>query len=212
MPEVEHDSCAGRERDRPHQVRGPELDKRAVYGQQSRPLPPALDDRSALLLYNLLEYMRANETGRPGVAAMLIAGLLAHASAPAHAELGGDRSSVETECVRVNATLRLQDHGDYSTYELVTPSGLRLQEHVDTKGLVFAVSWSGPFRPDLRRLMGTYYPEYLAAARGHPIARGRRHLESSSLVMTISGHQRASFGLIYLKRPLPPSFRRDHTD
>lgn len=49
----------------------------------------------------------------------------------------------------------------------VLPSGTRVVQYVDRQRTVFAVTWSGPFMPELRSLLGTHYPALVdAQARG----------------------------------------------
>ena len=85
-------------------------------------------------------------------------------------------------------------------------SGATVRQFVDAQGVVFAVSWSGPFLPDLRNLLG----EHFAALRQTESA-GRGHSSSMSisrpdLVLVSSGHMGAFQGRAWLPAQLPAGF------
>ena len=103
---------------------------------------------------------------------------------------------------------RFQRGVEYSVHQVIEPSGLTIAEYADTMGVVFAVSWSGSFRPNLRRLMGAHYEPYVAAARGRRAQRGGvSRIELPGLVVVIGGNQRASFGKLYLTGSFPGPLR-----
>src|SRR4051812_5246505 len=45
----------------------------------------------------------------------------------------------------------------FKTYPRLLASGTRVVEYVNREGVVFAVSWTGPFLPDLRELLGRHF-------------------------------------------------------
>ena len=70
-------------------------------------------------------------------------------------------------------------------------------------GKVFAVTWNGPFIPNLKQSLGSYFAEFSAAA---PAAHGtRKHLlvRLPDLVVESAGHMRAHHGVAYLPQALP---------
>jgi NADPH:quinone reductase-like Zn-dependent oxidoreductase len=83
------------------------------------------------------------------------------------------------------------------------PTGGNIREFVADSGKVFAVSWSGGWRPNLREMMGKHYDRYLAAAKERRMARGLFRLELPGMVVVMGGHQRAFFGHVYLTDLLP---------
>jgi len=52
----------------------------------------------------------------------------------------------------------------YTMHELEATTGTKVREYLDGEGKVFAVAWQGPFRPNLRELLGSYYETFLKAA------------------------------------------------
>jgi hypothetical protein len=65
-------------------------------------------------------------------------------------------------CWPVRASTRAATH---TMHELQAPTGTKVREYLGNDGKVFAVSWQGPFRPNLRQLLGAYYDTYMKAAR-----------------------------------------------
>ncbi len=123
------------------------------------------------------------------------------------ATLDEDVTSVAADKVRLQADLRIACKTNYAVHELALPTGGKVREFVTNSGKVFAVSWSGGWRPDLREIMGKHYERYLASTRGKPTARGPVRIELPGLVMVMGGHPRAFFGYVYLLDLLPPDLR-----
>ena len=126
----------------------------------------------------------------------------------AHASLGGDSASVDNDRVHMNvkhaARLTPSSTGSYTVHELTLPSGTLVRQYVSTAGVVFAVTWSGPFMPDLRQLMGPHFDKMVARQAnrvhaGHPFV--RQH--ESDLVIESGGHPRSFSGRAYLPSALP---------
>ena len=74
-----------------------------------------------------------------------------------HAELGGPLSSVSVDRGRMSAQMRSVTTGRYARHELTRPNGGMVREFTNTKGEVFAVTWAGPGKPDLRSVLGRYF-------------------------------------------------------
>jgi hypothetical protein len=64
---------------------------------------------------------------------------------------------------------------------------------------VFAVTWSGPVRPDMRELLGSYFPNFVSNAGG----RGPHIERSSELVLQSMGHPGDVSGKAYIPRLVP---------
>lgn len=151
----------------------------------------------------------ATVLGRMSVA-MLVAILAAATAAPARAALGGDAASVEADRAAVKGQERASTASGYEVREIVGSGGTRVREYLSSDGKVFAVSWQGPFMPNLRRLLGTYYPLFVrSAASPHP--GGHRHLvvEQPGLVVQSNGRMRAFFGRAWDPTLLPQNFSTD---
>jgi len=91
--------------------------------------------------------------------------VLFHAVA-AQASLGGDTASVEADRVQMHAEhsakLTTPTNGSYTVHETLLPAGTLVKQYVPQAGVVFAVSWYGPFIPNLRQLLGTHFEALLA--------------------------------------------------
>jgi len=127
---------------------------------------------------------------------------------PAAAALGGDVSTIGTGQTHLLATARIQRVTTHTMHELQAATGTKVREYLGNDGKIFAVAWQGPFRPNLRDLLGSYYETYLAAA-GPRIARGPINISLPGLVIHMSGHQRAFYGRVYLADQVPQGLSTD---
>jgi hypothetical protein len=121
----------------------------------------------------------------------------------ARAALGGDVTSVEADRVRMKATVVASQAALYTVHEIQSPSGTIVREFVSATGTVFAVTWHGPFMPDLRQTLGGYFPIYQTAPRTGPSGHSHLEVERSDLVVRSRGHQRAFSGLAYVPQLVP---------
>lgn len=122
--------------------------------------------------------------------------------AVASAELGGDGPSVDRVTARFSARHRQARVAAYRVHELAVTDGPVIREYENPAGRIFAVSWSGAGRPDLRVLLGAHYDAYLAATKGRR-ARGPHRIEGPGLTIVQAGTPRAMFGKIVLTAELP---------
>ncbi|TFV89668.1 DUF2844 domain-containing protein [Oxalobacteraceae bacterium OM1] len=91
----------------------------------------------------------------------------------------------------------------YTVHERQTEAGTTVQEYADANGKVFAVRWNGPAKPDVRRLLGTYFSEYTTAANEGRGTLRRAGVERNGLVVRSGGHLRAFSGFAYLADAFP---------
>ncbi|MGA7740816.1 MAG: DUF2844 domain-containing protein [Polyangia bacterium] len=129
-------------------------------------------------------------------------------SSPARAALGGDASSIGTGQTHLLATARIERAATHTMHELQAATGTKVREYADNDGKVFGVSWQGPFRPNLRQLLGSYYETYLKAAKTR-VGRGPVNIQAPGLVIQMSGHQRAFYGRAYLVDRVPQGLSTD---
>ena len=127
-------------------------------------------------------------------------------SPAAFAALGDDVAAVAADQARMEASLQVWQRDNYAIHELVVPSGTKVRHFVNNSGKVFAVSWSGGWRPNLRDIMGAHYDRFIAGTRGRRVAHGVARIELPGMVVVMGGHQRAFFGHVYLTDLLPPGF------
>ena len=135
------------------------------------------------------------------LAAMLITAL------PAFAGLGDDENSVPADQAHMQASLRTTQAQAYTVHEMQAPTGVVVREYVSpASGKVFGVAWQGPWPPDMRQILSTYFGQYQQAAKAqansHP---GRRPLviETPGLVVRAGGHSRFCAGHAYIPETLP---------
>jgi len=123
---------------------------------------------------------------------------------PAFASLGGSVASIQSDQARMQGTVRVSSTASYALHQIQTPSGLIVREYVSPAGKVFGVAWHGPFRPDLKQLLGAYFGQYQQAANA---SRRARHapliIRQPNLVVEFRGHMRDFAGRAYLPGDLP---------
>jgi Protein of unknown function (DUF2844) len=141
---------------------------------------------------------------------MLVMMMMIALPLPAFAALGGDVASVRTDQAHMRAALvRITGAGAYSVHEIQTPYGTLVREYVSTTGTVFAVAWQGPWQPDLRQVLGTYFDHYIQSAqavRSRRRGRGSLLIQEPGLVVQQAGHPRAFVGSAYDPQLLPQGF------
>lgn len=130
--------------------------------------------------------------------------LAAGAAWPARAALGERDASVDPDAVQFQARARVTTRPAFTVHELHTPTGTVIREFVAASGVVFAVSWQGPFKPDLGQLLGSHFQRYATAPRSPGSTRSRLMIDQPDLVVHSGGHMRYYSGLAYLPQSLPP--------
>lgn len=148
--------------------------------------------------------MKATASTRLRVTCSALAlALLPLGTAPAWAHLGGDVASVQADTTALRAQLRTTPTVEYDVHQLST-DGLVVHEYSTRQGQVFAVTWQGPFKPDLRQLLGSYFATYQSAA-GQKLAGSHNvfSLSRPDVVVVSTGHIRAFQGMAYIPALLP---------
>ncbi len=163
-------------------------------------------------------FRQATTNGRrPGVCrrarSVGFALLMVALSTPAFAVLGGNVASVQADSVRMRGAVTAITQADtYTVHEIRMGTGTLVREYVASTGSVFAVTWRGPFLPDLRQLLGPYFEQYAQAVKTAR-ARGTGHhpllIEERGLVVYLGGRPRAFSGKAYLAELMPSGVRAD---
>jgi hypothetical protein len=129
------------------------------------------------------------------------------------ASLGGDVASVESDRVQMKAAaVRTSQSALYTVHQIQTPSGTTVREFANAAGTVFAVTWKGPFMPDLRQTLGTYFQTYQTAPRAKRYGHSRDILELPGLVVHSTGRMRAFRGNAYVPQLVPAGVSIDQLD
>ena len=150
----------------------------------------------------------AVKTLKAGFLVMVLAVAGLSAAPAARAALGADISSIDADRISMKGALTgFSTVKGYAVHEITTAAGVHVREYLTSDGKVFAVSWQGPFIPDLRQMLGTYYASYAQAASA-PHVGGHRHLriERPGLVVESNGRMRAFYGRAWDPALLPPNF------
>jgi hypothetical protein len=143
---------------------------------------------------------------RIGLNSWLFSGTLAAAllwPCMACATLGEPQSSIAAEPQLGRASIKATDLGAYRVHESQLPSGTVVREYAAPNGNVFAVTWRGPFVPNLKQLLGRYFEEYAAGAKANHADHHHVEVRQSDLVVQAAGHMRAMAGRAYLPQALP---------
>ncbi len=128
---------------------------------------------------------------------------------PAWAELGGSVASVQADQQKMKGSLQMTSAAAYQIHEIRSTQGAKVREYVGPSGTVFGVAWEGPWKPDLRQLLGPYFDQYVQAAQGNRTTRGPATVQLPGLVVQTGGHQRSFFGRAYLPQMIPQGASAD---
>jgi hypothetical protein len=158
--------------------------------------------------------------------------LMGLASVPCFASLGGDLNSVLADQLQLQGSERVMQMGSYEIHEIQmqapqtetsrsptsqapTKTGSSagamatvVREYVSPEGTVFAVTWHGPFLPNMRQLLGVHFQQFVDAVKQESSSRrGRRPLQAvrSDFAVQMSGNARSHAGKAYLPGKLPAS-------
>jgi hypothetical protein len=139
----------------------------------------------------------------PSLAKVASALLLALGCACAYAAL--DEAPSELPSAKVHRTPATTSGGvAYTDIGRTLKSGTVVHEFVDATGAVFAVTWSGPFKPDLKRLLGRHFDAIGAGERSGN--RGPMDVKSDDVVVQSGGHMGAFEGRAWIPSRVPAGF------
>jgi len=125
------------------------------------------------------------------------------AAAPAWAALGKTFESVAADRQQMAGELRSSAQNGFAVHEITLGYGEKIKEFAAPNGVVFGVAWSGPVVPDLKRLLGDYFPEFQKAVQAAGTHRRALALQSEHLVVESAGHMRAFHGRAYVPALVP---------
>jgi hypothetical protein len=137
----------------------------------------------------------------------LVAALLAFSMSGSWAGLGSTPANLGPRTLAAQTRPASTGLAAYTDVEKKLESGTVVHEYVDSQGTVFAVSWSGPYLPDLKELLGGHFDALVAHAGN--VRRGGRSglsLNQSDLVIVSGGHMGAFEGRAWLPPKLPAGF------
>jgi len=98
----------------------------------------------------------------------------------------------------------------YSVSTTTLAGGTTVREYVGADGVVFAVTWNGPFLPDLRELLGQHFATLRNESARQPKAgRGQVRVAQPDVTIESGGHMRAYTGRAWINSRLPAGFDTD---
>jgi hypothetical protein len=130
----------------------------------------------------------------------------------AHASLGGALDSVQADQVEMKATIKVHQTRTCAVHEMLAANGTTVREYVSESGRVFGVAWQGPFIPDMRQLLGSYFSQFSVAAKAQReshVGRWPLNIQEPGLVVQTAGHMRAFSGRAYDPELLPAGVSAD---
>jgi hypothetical protein len=142
----------------------------------------------------------------------LAAAIAAAAGLPALAALGGPASSVDADRTQMKAgSVQVTQAAAYQVQAIHAPGGTVVKEYVSPAGRVFAVSWQGPFPPQMQQILGDYFEQYSQALEAQQKPYGHRplNIQLPGFVIETGGHMRAYFGRAYVPGMLPQGVTAD---
>ncbi|MBP0591417.1 DUF2844 domain-containing protein [Paraburkholderia sp. LEh10] len=133
-----------------------------------------------------------------------------------HATLGaapspstGARGASPASRAALTAAIPSAPATPYSVHESQTADGVTIREYVSAANVVFAVTWQGPTRPDMQALLGSYFPNLVAAGQRAARGTGPLIVREGELRIESVGHQGAFAGKAYVPRLVPANVNVD---
>jgi hypothetical protein len=134
----------------------------------------------------------------------LVTVLLACSVSTSWAALGGHQAQFGAKAIRQQVQPVATAVTGYTVSQTTLDAGTTVREYVDASGVVFGVSWSGPFLPNLKELLGPYFDQMTSAQE-----RQRQRpqvINQPDVVIQSGGHMGAFQGRAWLTGKLPAGF------
>lgn len=94
----------------------------------------------------------------------------------------------------------------YTRLDHALDSGTKVVGYADAGGNMFAVTWSGPFQPDLQSLLGPHFPAFRRAQERAPGLHSPVVVRSDAVIIVSRGHLGAFEGWAWLPARVPAGF------
>jgi hypothetical protein len=128
----------------------------------------------------------------------------------ASASLGNKLPTIEADRAHLSASINTEASGPATIHTLTSPNGGIVKEYGAADGTIFAVSWKGPARPDLRQLLGDRFSTMASMPRpGRRYMRRVVTMQRPNFVILSQGHPGAFFGFAYDPSLVPSGFSLD---
>lgn len=128
------------------------------------------------------------------------------------AALGAAPANVGAQAVATRSNTLSTATAWYTVVVTRLDSGTTIHEYLNPNGAVFAVSWSGPFMPDLKELLGIHFEKMQEHAdKRENTRRSRLAVRDKDVVIVSSGHMGSFQGRAWLPSKLPAGFDAEGT-
>jgi hypothetical protein len=122
----------------------------------------------------------------------------------ARAALGATRDDLLRDAAALQTTrVTITSRESYDVHEMISADGTTVRAYVESGGRVFAVTWSGRVKPDLRVVLGPYYDRFLQAARAPHPSHHVLTLTTPDLVLSVVKLPRGFSGRAHLPSLVP---------
>ena len=128
------------------------------------------------------------------------------------ATLGESSASIQVDRSALNATkYKLSTSNQFynvGSYQVAAVTNIR--EYVAKNGMVFAVSWNGPLKPNLQQLLGQHYLTLMSEVAKKPHAgRSPVYIKRADIVIESGGHPQSFIGRAYLPTAMPSGMKEN---
>ncbi|MDR7005889.1 hypothetical protein J2W46_002793 [Paraburkholderia strydomiana] len=95
----------------------------------------------------------------------------------------------------------------YSVRQSNDANGATIREYVLSANVVFAVTWDGPVRPNMRALLGSYFANYVASGQSGVRGSGPLIEGNDDFRIESAGRLGRFFGMAWVPRLMPAGVR-----
>ena len=133
--------------------------------------------------------------------------------AAGHAALGAAPTDFGIAQTGVKARVLAFATSNFNVNETTLESGTLVREYVNRNGVVFAVSWKGPFLPDLRTLLGSHFDTLTSeTAKKTKAGHSQVNIARPEVVIVSRGHMRSYAGSAWMESEFPAGFSAANID
>lgn len=123
----------------------------------------------------------------------------------ANATLGEPMASIQKDAGQLKAMQKAATVGEKFSVSEMQADGNTIKQYSNGEGIVFAVTWMGISKPDLKTLFGKYFAEYTEGSNEVPKLAGAKTIsfKTSQMVIRRGGRMRDQRGLAFIPSLVP---------
>jgi hypothetical protein len=122
---------------------------------------------------------------------------------PAWATLGEYEGSVGLDQQVLHGEYREEVRAGYKLHQITTSDGAVIREYISPDGKVFAIAWQSRMLPNLRQLLGSYFPRVKQAAEAKVQRGGPLVINTADFVYFSGGRMKNFYGNAYVPSLFP---------